>query len=110
MWITWKYDTNEDLGSMSMMNSNIKDKNVTIETLRYKLREMSKERDQLELPHQWIIQIHRCNRLQNKYWNLPTEQIWKRTCDIVVSVRIVGGQSGQSFGHLVELKLRIDAV
>ena len=26
------------------------------------------------------------------------------------TVRIVGGQSGQSFGHLVELKLRVDAV
>ena len=27
-----------------------------------------------------------------------------------VAVRIVGGQSSQSFGHLVELNLRVDAV
>ena len=29
---------------------------------------------------------------------------------MIILVRIVGGQSGQSFGHLVELKLRVDAV
>ena len=27
-----------------------------------------------------------------------------------LAVRIVGGQSGQSFGHLVELNVRVDAV
>ena len=28
----------------------------------------------------------------------------------VVSLRIVGGQSCQSFGHLIEIKLRVDVV